>query len=61
VYFFKTLMQTVNHHADFDNSDAVDERRVTCIIIVTKKMTVNEAIKALGVRNKLLGSQKRTL
>jgi len=31
--------------------------RVICIKMVTKMMTVDEAFKVLGVRNKLLGSR----
>jgi len=60
VYFFNTLLQKVDRQADLDNSDAVDQLCVVCIMMVTE-MTVDEAFKVLSVWNKLLGIQNRTL
>jgi len=55
VYFFNTLLQAVDHYADFDNPDAVDQLRVVCVKMLTEMMTVDQALKVLGVRNNSWG------
>ena len=62
MYFFYTLLQSLDRDADLYDPNSIDELRVVSVEVATQMVTVDiKVIQVCSISNKPLGTENRTL